>query len=106
MLYQDISQQVIKEAQIQAKWLSDEDRRYLANFALDMYNGLYYDYLNQKIDDTVSKQGDLSELKKYIDTMNILKDIINDISLIFAEKPEISVTINDKINDAYTEALK
>ena len=104
-MFTDISEQVIKESQIQAKWQSDVERRNLANFALDMYNGLYVDYLNKKIDDTVSAQGDLSEMKKYIDTMNILKNIIDDTSLVFAEKPDISVNINGKINDAYTIAL-
>jgi len=104
-MFTDISEQVIKESQIQAKWDTDMERRYLANFALDMYNGLYYDYLNKKIDDTVSAQGDLTELKKYIDTLNILKTIINDTSLVFAEKPDIAVMVGDKINDPATEAL-
>ena len=104
-MFTDISEQVIKESQIQAKWQNDQERRNLANFALDMYNGLYTDYLNKKIDDTVSAQGDLSELKKYIDTMNILKSIINDTSLVFAEKPDIAVMVGDKINDPATEAL-
>ena len=61
--------------------------------------------MNKKIDDTVDSQGDLTELKKYIDTMNILKDIIDDTSLVFAEKPEILVTVSSKINDDYTKAL-
>ena len=47
-MFTDISEQVIKESQIQAKWDTDMERRYLANFALDMYNGLYYDYLTKK----------------------------------------------------------
>ena len=105
ILFQDISQQVIKLSQIQAKWENDQERRYLANFALDMYNGLYQDYLNQKIDQTVSDQGDLSELKKYIDSMNLLKGIINDTSLVFAEKPEVSIIVNGDIHEAFTEAL-
>ena len=104
-MFTDISEQVIKESQIQAKWSGDVERRNLANFALDMYNGLYIDYLNKKIDQTVSVQGDLSEMKKYIDTMNILKSIIDDTSLVFAEKPDIAVNIGGKINDAYTATL-
>jgi len=105
MLFQDISAQIIKDSQIQAKWKSDQERRYLANFALDMYYGLYSDYLNRKIDTTVDLQGDLLELKKYIDTMDITKDIITDISTVFAEKPEVNVTIEGVIHDDYTEAL-
>ena len=105
MLFQDISAQIIKESQIQAKWQNDTERRYLANFALDMYNGLYFDYLNKKIDDTVDGQGDLAELRKYIDTMMTTKNVVDDISKIFDKAPDIELMINGEAHDVYTEAL-
>jgi len=107
MIYtNNTAKEVIKASQITAKWQCDSDRRQLAAFAYDMYNGLYQEYLNEKIDQDVDSQGDESELKTCIDSADMLANITKDISLVFAEPFEVSVVDKSgEVKDDQTAAL-
>jgi hypothetical protein len=96
---------IIENGQLLAKWHNDMQRRELAEMYLDFYRGVYREYLQEIIGGMMSYQ-DAKELIKYIETEGTTPRLINDISLIFAEEPEIEIEGSDKTQEAFNDILQ
>jgi len=81
---------IIERTQIEAKWGSEIVRRKKINKYLGYYDNFQKDDLKDLIESRLQTE-ESKELKKYLKTDNITKQIINETSLLFQSEVKISI---------------
>ncbi len=95
---------IIERTQIEAKWGSEIVRRKKINTYLGYYDNFQKDELKDLIEMRLQTE-ESKELKKYLKTDNITKQIINETSLLFQSEVKISIVNGANIDEAKTDEL-
>lgn len=92
-----------------AKWRQDLIRRIEAERSIDFYENRHDEYLRDLVDRRVD-QLEADYIKKYLDFENLTERLINDMSILFRESPQITIVdaseqVQEKFNELKTELM-